>query len=93
VRFVEHADPIAEMKSTELPAGRNAESIGQRLYDASSIGSIAELEELALELARGETLEANLGKRIKALTAQFDFDALMKLADAMRVSDSGSGAD
>jgi len=93
VRFVEHSDPIADIKSAELPAGRNAESIGQRLYDAASIGSIAELEELALELARGESLEANLGKRIKALSAQFDFDALMKLADAMRVSDSGSGAD
>jgi hypothetical protein len=56
------------------------------LYDAASIGSVAELEELALELARGGMLEANLGRRIKTLTAQFDFGALLELGDVMRTS-------
>jgi hypothetical protein len=51
-----------------------------RIREAASIGNVAELEALALELSAGEPPAAALGARIGRLAAGFDFPALLDLA-------------
>jgi hypothetical protein len=70
-----------------LPKGLRIKTLGKRLFEAASIGSVADLDSIALDLAQGNAMEANLGRRIKNMAASFDFDSLTKLAEAMRISE------
>jgi CheY-like chemotaxis protein len=73
---------------TETPLPRLTPDIATRdlaarIRDAAAIGSVADLDALAEELsAAGETPGA-LGKRIAALTATFDYEALLRLAESL----------
>ena len=79
---------VSPVQDTDVPlpaltsdlAGRN---LASRIRDAAAIGSVAELDALAEELvAEGEAPGA-LGQRIAALTATFDYEALLRLAASL----------
>ncbi len=87
VRFVDSSAELADAGESKLPRGQRIQDLGKRLADAASIGSVADLDSIALELAQGRAAEANLGRRIKSLAAAFDFNSLTELAEAMRKSE------
>jgi CheY-like chemotaxis protein len=81
VRFV--ASPDESPRTEELaalPSGSHMVDVGTRLHEAASIGNVAELERLALELPSYGGPEAILGTHIGRLTTAFDFPALLELA-------------
>jgi len=81
VRFV--ASPDESPRTEELvalPNGSHMVDVGTRLHEAASIGNVAELERLALELPSYGGPEAILGTHIGRLTTAFDFPALLELA-------------
>ena len=87
VRFV--ASPDESPRTEELvalPNGSHMVDVGTRLHEAASIGNVAELERLALELPSYGGPEAILGTHIGRLTTAFDFPALLELS----ASDPGS---
>jgi CheY-like chemotaxis protein len=81
-RFV---SPAAEPEGP-LPAltpDIGARRLAARIRDAAAIGSVAELDALAEELAAAGEAPGTLGRRIAALTATFDYDALLRLAASL----------
>jgi DNA-binding response OmpR family regulator len=87
VRFVDVEEALAYPKNALLPRGLKVQALGKRLFEAASIGSVADLDSIALDLAQGDAMEANLGRRIKNMAASFDFNSLLELAEAMRISE------
>jgi PAS domain S-box-containing protein len=81
-RFV---SPAAE-PDTPLPRltpNIAARDLASRIRDAAAIGSVADLDALADELAGAGDAPSALGRRIAALTATFDYDALLRLAASL----------
>jgi signal transduction histidine kinase/CheY-like chemotaxis protein len=64
-----------------LPTGAHMLDIGRRLHEAASIGNVSEIEGIALELSSLGSREATLGAHIGRMTAAFEFQALLELAD------------
>ena len=58
-------------------------ALAVRLREAAAIGSVADLDAITDELARGGDAHGALGRRVAALTAAFDFDALLRLAESL----------
>jgi PAS domain S-box-containing protein len=87
VRFVDVEEALAYPKNALLPRGLKVQALGKRLFEAASIGRVADLDSIALDLAQGDAMEANLGRRIKNMAASFDFNSLLELAEAMRISE------
>jgi len=77
--------PAAEAE-TPLPALTGdipAHDLAARIREAATIGSVAELDSLAAELATAGDGPGTLGRRIAVLTAAFDYDALLRLAASL----------
>jgi PAS domain S-box-containing protein len=68
---------------TTVAGPTNRRDVARRLRDAAAIGNITELEALAQELAGADGGVLDLGNRVSSLASAFDFDALMRLADAL----------
>jgi len=79
VRFVTPAGdseaPAASFGS--LGEDDKVRALGRRLREAAAIGSVADLDAITDELAKGGDAHGALGRRVAALTAAFDFDALL----------------
>ncbi|MCC7044990.1 MAG: PAS domain S-box protein [Acidobacteria bacterium] len=86
VRFVTGAgdDPV---DAPGLPDPVRRAAVRQRLADALTIGNVTDLERLANDLGSGAADEATLGERIGRLAADFDFEGLRRLADALAAGD------
>jgi CheY-like chemotaxis protein len=82
VRF-ESMAPQDSVAEPELSDHARRVTLAVRLHDAAAIGSITDLEALAQELAVGDPGEANLGRQIAKLAAQFEFDELRTLASRL----------
>ena len=93
VRFVASSEQTpAYEDSLVLPTGSHMADVGERLYEAASIGNVADLESLALELPSFGVAEASLGNHIGRLTAAFDFPALLELAQRIKNQEDGARA-
>jgi PAS domain S-box-containing protein len=57
--------------------------LAARIRDAAAIGSVADLDALAEELSAAGEGPGALGQRIAALTATFDYEALLRLAESL----------
>ena len=57
--------------------------LAARIRDAAAIGSVADLDALAEELSAAGAAPSALGQRIAALTATFDYEALLRLAESL----------
>jgi hypothetical protein len=57
--------------------------LAARIREAAAIGSVADLDAIAAGLSSGGEAPGTLGRRIAALTAAFDYDALLQLAAAL----------
>ncbi len=86
VRFV---SPI-ENSETALPPltsigpGDGVRRLASRIREAAAIGSVADLDAIADELSNeGGDVPGTLGRRIAVLTAAFDYDALLRLAESL----------
>jgi PAS domain S-box-containing protein len=82
VRFVS-ATVEPERQAPVLPPEVGAHDLAVRIRDAAAIGSVAELDALAEQLAGAGDVPSRLGRQIAALTAQFDYDALLRLAASL----------
>jgi PAS domain S-box-containing protein len=86
VQFVSHdappavAAPVAEPVVTD-PARR--QTIAARVREATTVGAVSDLEQLAQELSGGDPGEAALGQRIARLAANFEFSGLNELAESL----------
>jgi PAS domain S-box-containing protein len=58
-------------------------ALAARIRDAAAIGSVADLDALAEELAAAGEAPGALGQRIAELTATFDYEALLRLAESL----------
>jgi PAS domain S-box-containing protein len=82
VRFVSPAsedEPVLPV----LAPGVEVRDLATRIRDAASIGSVADLDALAEQLATADDAPGSIGKRIAALTAAFDYDGLLRLAASL----------
>jgi two-component system cell cycle response regulator DivK len=75
----------AESQTATQPEARHA-SLAPRLREAIAIGAVSDLHELAGTLASGDERDAALGRRIEALAANFDFDGIRDLANALEIA-------
>jgi hypothetical protein len=66
-----------------LAPGVEVRDLATRIRDAASIGSVADLDALAEQLAAADDAPGSIGKRIAALTAAFDYDGLLRLAASL----------
>ena len=82
VRFVSGKGPSSPRDPRALGAGRRVE-VAARLRHALELGDVADIQQLAQELAAGDTAEAAAGERIGRLAMNFDFDGLTALADSL----------
>ena len=57
--------------------------LAARIREAAAIGSVADLDAIADELSMAGDAPGTLGRRIAALTAAFDYDALLRLAASL----------
>jgi signal transduction histidine kinase/ActR/RegA family two-component response regulator len=85
VRFV---TPAGESEAPATSFGSLGEddkvrALALRLREAAAIGSVADLDAITDELAKGGDAHGALGRRVAALTAAFDFDALLRLAESL----------
>jgi PAS domain S-box-containing protein len=65
-------------------SGDGVRKLAARIREAAAIGSVAELDAIADELANaGGDAPGTLGRRIATLTAAFDYDALLRLAASL----------
>ena len=79
-RFVSPAsEPDAPLPSLREVGG----DIAARIREAAAIGNVEELDALAGRLSAAGDAPGSLGRRIAALTAAFDYDALLRLADSL----------
>ncbi len=79
-RFV---SPASE-PDAPLPSLREVgDDIAARIREAAAIGNVEELDALAGRLSAAGDAPGSLGRRIAALTAAFDYDALLQLADSL----------
>jgi PAS domain S-box-containing protein len=81
-RFVGPAAVRPESPITP-PETIEARAVAARIRDAAAIGNVADLDALATQLSGEDAQDRGLGRRIATLTASFDYDALMQLADAL----------
>jgi PAS domain S-box-containing protein len=81
VRFVAGITPAAPA-GVDVTVARDA-GIARRLSEAVTIGSVTDLELLGQELMAGTPSQAALGARLARLVADFDFDGLRELSDAL----------
>jgi CheY-like chemotaxis protein len=91
-RFVTAEADFDDGREILVPADGSLREIGKRLHEAASIGNIAELDAIVMELARGTATEAKLSGRIARLCAKFDFAAVIHLAGAMQTNQEDSHA-
>jgi PAS domain S-box-containing protein len=91
IRFVA---PVAGSDSAPelVAAGTSASDasvrgLAGRLREAAAIGSVADLDAIADELSSAGDAPNSLGRRIAALTAAFDYDALLRLAASLEQQD------
>jgi PAS domain S-box-containing protein len=82
VRFV---SPVAEPESPlpVLTQDIGGHDLAVHIREAASIGSVADLDALAERLSTAGDAPGTLGRRIAALTAAFDYDALLRLAESI----------
>ena len=73
----------ADEPTPVLPADVGTRDLAVRIRDAAAIGSVAELDALAEQLSQAGEVPSRLGRQIAALTAQFDYDALLRLAASL----------
>ena len=71
-------DPAGAMNNQE-----DVRHLAARIREAAAIGSVADLDAIAGELAMAGDAPGTLGRRIAALTAAFDYDALLRLAASL----------
>ncbi len=71
-------DPVGAMNNQE-----GVRHLAARIREAAAIGSVADLDAIAGELAMAGDAPGTLGRRIAALTAAFDYDALLRLAASL----------
>ncbi len=57
--------------------------LAARIREAAAIGSVADLDAIAEQLSSEGESPGTLGRRIAALTAAFDYDALLRLAASL----------
>jgi PAS domain S-box-containing protein len=83
-RFVGPAgDPAAELTLEPLAGDAGVRALAVRIREAAAIGSVADLDAIAAGLSAGGDAPGTLGHRIAALTAAFDYDALLRLAASL----------
>jgi PAS domain S-box-containing protein len=92
VRFVTGAGETATLDAVDLSDPVRRAAVRRRLADALTIGNVTDLERLADDLGAGPTDEVVLGERIRRLAADFDFESLQRLAQAL-AADAGPRAD
>ncbi len=82
VRFV---SPVADPSPPWQPLAPHIEvrALAARIRDAAAIGSVADLDALAEQLSSAGDGPGSLGRTIAALTAAFDYDALLRLASSL----------
>jgi PAS domain S-box-containing protein len=85
VRFV---SPAGESETAMPSIGPVADEarirdLAVRLREAATIGSVADLDAIAAQLSTGGDEPDALGRHIAALTAAFDYDALLRLAASL----------
>jgi PAS domain S-box-containing protein len=82
VRFV---SPVAEAEAPlpTLTPDIARHDLATRIREAAAIGSVADLDALAEQLSTAGDAPGTLGRRIAALTATFDYDALLRLAASL----------
>ncbi len=81
-------------RSSPWPATPASAHLAVRIREAAAIGSVADLDAIAAGLSAGGDAPGTLGHRIAALTAAFDYDALLRLAaslDQEPVDDAACG--
>jgi PAS domain S-box-containing protein len=71
-------DPMGALNNQE-----SVRHLAARIREAAAIGSVADLDTIASELATAGDAPGTLGRRIAALTAAFDYDALLRLATSL----------
>ncbi len=81
-RFV---SPSEETDVAILPLGDDVSvrGLAARIREAAAIGSVADLDAIAEQLSSEGESPGTLGRRIAALTAAFDYDALLRLAASL----------
>jgi CheY-like chemotaxis protein len=83
-RFVSPAaDPDAGLGLEPLGGDASVRDLAARIREAAAIGSVADLDAIAAGLSTGGETPGTLGRRIAALTAAFDYDALLRLAASL----------
>ena len=81
LRFVS-SEPALTREDKPADTERRSE-IAARLRNAVALGDVADIQELARTLMRGDSRDAAVGERISRLARRFDFDALGKLAQSL----------
>jgi len=87
VQFVTGSDPAKLPIAIELPDPARRAMLARRLEEALTIGNVTDLESMARDLALGPPHEAALGERVARLCADFDFEGLRHLAEALSHND------
>jgi PAS domain S-box-containing protein len=75
--------PAAEPESPLPALAQRDHTLAARIRDAAAIGNVEALDAIAGELANGGDAPGSIGRRIATLTAAFDYDALLQLADSL----------
>ena len=84
VRFVSPAaDPDAGLALEPLAGDAGVRDLASRIREAAAIGSVADLDAIAADCRPVATRPARSADRIAALTAAFDYDALLRLAASL----------
>jgi PAS domain S-box-containing protein len=89
VRFVSGPETAAPTEPSDADLPRR-HGIAGRLGEAAAVGSITDLETIAKELAAGGPTDVALGRRVTALLAAFDFDALRALAASLGTGETAT---
>ena len=81
-RFV---SPSGEKDAAIPPLGDDVSvrGLAAKIREAAAIGSVADLDAIAEQLSSEGESPGTLGRRIAALTAAFDYDALLRLAASL----------
>jgi CheY-like chemotaxis protein len=85
VKFVRDT-PEDHAQGPATPMPKHA-PLAARLKDAIAIGAITDLQTIAETLAAGDEADAALGRRINALSSNFDFAGLTELAATLETLD------
>jgi PAS domain S-box-containing protein len=93
LRFERVAAPVVPPEDlAESLRSRVLAGIAERLRQAAIIGSVSDLQEIALELTMGDAEHSRLGRHIARLTSEFEFEAIEQLASG-RQQPSGNFGD